>query len=55
METFFTREAQAACRCKCLGSKLTPFFHIVKVIRKRWGGCTIDSQYLLLNIDIVHR
>ena len=29
---FFPRDAQAACRCKCLGSKLTPFFHIVKVI-----------------------
>ena len=28
----FTGDAQAACRCKCLGSKLTPFFHIVKVI-----------------------
>ncbi len=31
-KAFFTGDAQAACRCKCLGSKLTPFFHIVKVI-----------------------
>jgi hypothetical protein len=31
-KAFFTGEAQAACRCKCLGSKLTPFFHRVKVI-----------------------
>jgi hypothetical protein len=28
----FTRDAQAACRCKSCGSKPTPFFHIVKVI-----------------------
>ena len=26
------QNAQAACRCNCLGSKSTPFFHIVKVI-----------------------
>ncbi len=31
-KAFFTRDAQAACRGNCLGSKLTPFFHIVKVI-----------------------
>ncbi len=28
----FTGEAQAACRCKFLGSKPTPFFHMVKVM-----------------------
>ena len=28
----FTRGAQAACRCKFCGSKLTPFFQIVNVI-----------------------
>ena len=26
------RDAQAACRCNCLASKLTPFFQIVNVI-----------------------
>jgi hypothetical protein len=31
-KAFFTGDAQAACRCKFFGSKLTPFFHIVKVI-----------------------
>ena len=31
-KAFFTGDAQAACRCKCLGSKLTHSFHIVKVI-----------------------
>ena len=31
-EALFTGEAQAACRCNCWGSKLTPFFHMVKVI-----------------------
>src|SRR3981081_1942937 len=28
----FTGDAQAACRFNCLGSKLTPFFHMVKVM-----------------------
>jgi len=28
----FPGDAQAACRFKCLGSKLTPFFHMVKVM-----------------------
>ena len=32
MERPLTRDAQAACRCNCLASKLTPFFQIVKVI-----------------------
>ena len=32
MESLFTRDAQAACRCNCLGSKSTPFFQIVKLI-----------------------
>jgi hypothetical protein len=27
-----TRDAQATCRCNCLASKSTPFFHMVKVI-----------------------
>ena len=31
-KAFFTGEAQAACRGKFCGSKLTPFFHIVKLI-----------------------
>ena len=31
-KAFLTGDAQAACRCNCLGSKLTPFFQIVKVI-----------------------
>jgi hypothetical protein len=31
-KAFFTGDAQAACRRNCLGSKLTPFFHMVKVI-----------------------
>ena len=31
-KAFFTGEAQAACRCNCLASKLTPFFHMVKVM-----------------------
>ena len=30
MESLFTRDAQAACRCNCWASKLTPFFHMVK-------------------------
>ena len=28
----FLRDAQAACRCNCLGSKLTPFFQMIKVM-----------------------
>jgi hypothetical protein len=28
----FLSNAQAACRCNCLGSKLTPFFHMVRVM-----------------------
>ena len=32
MEGWFTREAQAACRCNCVGSKSTPFFQMAKVI-----------------------
>ena len=32
MESLFTRDAQAACRCNCVGSKSTPFFQMVKVI-----------------------
>jgi len=28
----FSREAQAVCRCNCWGSKLTPFFQMVKVM-----------------------
>ena len=32
MESLFTGDAQAACRCKFWGSKPTPFFHIVKVM-----------------------
>jgi hypothetical protein len=32
MEGFFLNDAQAACRCNCLGSKLTPFFHKIKVM-----------------------
>ena len=31
-EGLFLSDAQAACRCNCLGSKLTPFFHMVRVI-----------------------
>ena len=31
-EALFTGEAQAACRCNCWGSKLTPFFQRVRVI-----------------------
>src|SRR5450631_1403027 len=32
MERPLTRDAQAACRCNCLASKLAPFFQMVKVI-----------------------
>ena len=32
MEGLFLSDAQAACRCNCLGSKLTPFFHMIKVM-----------------------
>src|SRR6266853_5191433 len=28
----FIRDAQASCRCKCVASKSTPFFQIVKVM-----------------------
>jgi hypothetical protein len=31
-KAFFTGDAQAACRGNCLGSKLTPFFHMVRVM-----------------------
>ena len=31
-EGLFLSDAQAACGCNCLGSKLTPFFHMVKVM-----------------------
>ena len=32
MERPLTRDAQAACRCNCLASKLTPFFQMVNVM-----------------------
>jgi hypothetical protein len=43
MESLFLRDAQAVGHCNCLGSKLTPFFRIVKVMaaifraRVRWA------------------
>jgi len=32
MEGLLLRDAQAVCRCNCLGSKLAPFFQMIKVI-----------------------
>jgi hypothetical protein len=31
-KAFFSREAQAACRCNCWGSNSTPFFRMVKLM-----------------------